>query len=171
MLAIQFIVIRDNNIVAAFQGMHVSPAKHSYAWLPRKCDYRTDRQTDGQTHGQTDVGQSYPYVSLCFTDDTKSGITDVLHLQVYHHTHATCPYLWLRWIYRSPHPSRRVSCCPSAVGCCHSLSTPPPSRCRRFRSVRSSPARYCRSESHHSALPKSCSSLSKDCYPSWNHNM
>ena len=25
--------------------MHVSPAKHSYAWLPRKCDYRTDRQT------------------------------------------------------------------------------------------------------------------------------
>ena len=36
-------------IVAAFQGMHVSPAKHSYVWLPRKCDYRTDRQTDGQT--------------------------------------------------------------------------------------------------------------------------
>ena len=31
-------------IVAAFQGMHVLPAKHSYAWLPRKCDYRTDRQ-------------------------------------------------------------------------------------------------------------------------------
>ena len=25
-------------IVAAFRGMHVSPAKHSYAWLPRKCD-------------------------------------------------------------------------------------------------------------------------------------
>ena len=25
--------------------MHVSPAKHSYAWLPRKCDYRTVRQT------------------------------------------------------------------------------------------------------------------------------
>ena len=31
-------------IVAAFQGMHVSPAKHSYAWLPRKCDYQTDRR-------------------------------------------------------------------------------------------------------------------------------
>ena len=31
--------------VAAFRGMHVSPVKHSYAWLPRKCDYRTDRQT------------------------------------------------------------------------------------------------------------------------------
>ena len=34
------------NIVVAFRGMHVSPAKHSYAWLPRKCDYRTDRRTD-----------------------------------------------------------------------------------------------------------------------------
>ena len=37
------------NIVAAFWGMYVSPVKHSYAWLPRKCDYRTDTQTDGQT--------------------------------------------------------------------------------------------------------------------------
>ena len=33
------------NIVTAFRGMHVLPAKHSYAWLPRKCDYWTDRQT------------------------------------------------------------------------------------------------------------------------------
>ena len=39
----------NNVIVAAFQGMHESPAKHSYAWLPRKCDYGTDRQTDRQT--------------------------------------------------------------------------------------------------------------------------
>ena len=37
-----------NNIVAAFRGMHVSPAKHSYAWLPRKCDYR-DRRSDRRT--------------------------------------------------------------------------------------------------------------------------
>ena len=42
--------MHNTNIVAAFQGMHVSLAKHSYAWLPRKCDYwtyrrRTDRQT------------------------------------------------------------------------------------------------------------------------------
>ena len=29
--------------------MHGSPAKHSYAWLPRKCDYRTDWRTDIQT--------------------------------------------------------------------------------------------------------------------------
>ena len=40
----------------AFQGMHVLPAKHSYAWLPRKYDYRTDTQTD--------AGQSDPYVPL-----------------------------------------------------------------------------------------------------------
>ena len=30
--------------VATFQGMHVSPAKHSFAWLHRKCDYQTDRR-------------------------------------------------------------------------------------------------------------------------------
>ena len=43
-------------IVAAFWGMHVSPAKHSFG--------KWDRQTDG--------GQSYPYVSLCFAGDTKT---------------------------------------------------------------------------------------------------
>ena len=32
--------------------MHVSPAKHSYAWLLRKCDYRTDTRTDGRTDRQ-----------------------------------------------------------------------------------------------------------------------
>ena len=26
--------------------MHVSPEKHSYVWLPRKCDYRRDGRTD-----------------------------------------------------------------------------------------------------------------------------
>ena len=36
----------QKKIVAAFRGMHVSPAKYSYAWLPRKCDYRTDTRTD-----------------------------------------------------------------------------------------------------------------------------
>ena len=54
-------------IVAAFWGMHLSPAKHSYAWLPRKCDYWTDRQTDAQTEAR----QSDPYVSLCFAGGTK----------------------------------------------------------------------------------------------------
>ena len=43
----------NTNIVAAFPGMHVLPAKHSYVWLPRKCDYRTDTHT--QTDRQTDV--------------------------------------------------------------------------------------------------------------------
>ena len=43
-------------IVAAFQGMHVSPAKHSYASVT---DGRTNRQTDRQT----DDGQSDPYLS------------------------------------------------------------------------------------------------------------
>ena len=61
------------NIVAAFRGMHVSPAKHSYAWLPRKCDYRTDTRTDTQTDGQTDARQSNPYVPLCFAGDTTKG--------------------------------------------------------------------------------------------------
>ena len=36
------------NIVAAFRGMHVSPANHSYAWLPRQCEYRT---VPGRTRG------------------------------------------------------------------------------------------------------------------------
>ena len=49
------------NIVAAYQGMHVSPAKHSYSWLPRKCDYWTDRQT----HRQTDIRQTKWF--LCAT--------------------------------------------------------------------------------------------------------
>ena len=59
--------IRIENIVALFRGMHVSPAKHSYAWLPRKC-YRTYIHTN--THRQTDTGQSDPYVPLCFAGDT-----------------------------------------------------------------------------------------------------
>ena len=36
-------------IVTEFRGMHVLPAKHSYVWLPRKTDYRTDREADRQT--------------------------------------------------------------------------------------------------------------------------
>ena len=60
------------NIVAAFRGMHVSPAKHSFAWLPRKCDYRTDRHKHRRTDGRTDAGQSDPYVPLCFAGDTKA---------------------------------------------------------------------------------------------------
>ena len=50
-----------DDIVAAFQGMHVSPAKHSSGGV-----------TDGQTDGRSDDGQSDPYVSLCFAGDTKT---------------------------------------------------------------------------------------------------
>ena len=62
-------IIRSGGIkiVAAFRGMLVSPAKHRYAWLPRACDYRTDRRTDGQK----DAEHRDPYVPLCFTGDTK----------------------------------------------------------------------------------------------------
>ena len=55
-------------IVAAFRRMQEPPAKHSYAWLPRKCDNRTDTRTDEQI----DAGQSDPYLPLCFTSDTKT---------------------------------------------------------------------------------------------------
>ena len=40
---------RGINIVAAFWGMHVSPAKQSSARLPGKCDYRTNTPADAQT--------------------------------------------------------------------------------------------------------------------------
>ena len=60
---IQFSI--HENIVAAFQWMHVLPTKHNYAWLTRKCDYRTDIHTDGRTDRWTDAGQSDPYVPLC----------------------------------------------------------------------------------------------------------
>ena len=54
--------------------LRVSPAKHSYAWLPRKCDRHTDTdyQTDIRTDRQADAGQSDPYVPLCFAGDTKN---------------------------------------------------------------------------------------------------
>ena len=40
--------LTEKNIVAAFRGMHVSPAKDSYAWLP------LESVTTGQTHRRTD---------------------------------------------------------------------------------------------------------------------
>ena len=49
----------NQKIVAAFRGMHVSPAKHSSASVTdgltdRRTDGQTDRQTDGRTDGRTD---------------------------------------------------------------------------------------------------------------------
>ena len=70
-----------NNIVAAFRGMHVSPAKHSYAWISIKCDYRTDKRTE--------AGQSDPYAPLCFAGDTKIHSTSLS----FGHVHKVmCPF-------------------------------------------------------------------------------
>ena len=59
-------------IVAAFRGMHVSPAKHSFG----KCDRRvwqTDRQRDGQTTDKVIPMCRYAsQATLCFAGDTKS---------------------------------------------------------------------------------------------------
>ena len=78
-----FIKKKKKKIVASHRGMHVSPAKHSYAWLPRKCDYHThrrmDRQTDRLTDGLTDPGQSDHCVTLCFASDTTGYWLDVCH--------------------------------------------------------------------------------------------
>ena len=41
--------IRHISIPSQLRAMHMSPAKHSYAWLPRKCDYRTDACMDRRT--------------------------------------------------------------------------------------------------------------------------
>ena len=38
--------ITHTKIVAEFWRMHVLPAKHTYVWLPKKCDYQTDNHTD-----------------------------------------------------------------------------------------------------------------------------
>ena len=51
-------------IVAAFRGMHVLPAKHSY------CETTKKSVTTGQTDRQTPE-QSDPYVLLCFAGNTK----------------------------------------------------------------------------------------------------
>ena len=45
-------------IVAAFRGMHVSPAKHSYASV-------TDGQTDGRTDGQMDGRTTDKVIPMC----------------------------------------------------------------------------------------------------------
>ena len=60
--------VRTEKIMAAFRGMHVWPAKHSYASV---------------TDGQTDDGQSDPYVSLCFAGDTKN---DTMHYRWWFHS-------------------------------------------------------------------------------------
>ena len=57
-------------------------AKHSYAWLPRKCDYQSDRQTD--------AWQPDPYVPLCFAGDKINtadlrSVTNASYCQIFPH--------------------------------------------------------------------------------------
>ena len=42
--------VKIKKTVAAFWEMHESPAKHRYAWQPRKCDYQTKRRTEKMIH-------------------------------------------------------------------------------------------------------------------------
>ena len=88
------------NIVAAFRGMHVSPAKHSYCM----CDYQesvTTGHADGQTDRrrkvwlpdrQTDAGQSDHYVPLCLAGDTINELQNLTFywiMRIFHWTSAT----------------------------------------------------------------------------------
>ena len=47
------------NIVAAFRGMHVSPAKDSYAWLP------LESVTTGQKNRRTDIQTPDKVIPMC----------------------------------------------------------------------------------------------------------
>ena len=51
-------------IVAAFRGMQVSPAKHSFVKCDRKV-WQTDRQTDGRTDRQTDRQTTDKVIPMC----------------------------------------------------------------------------------------------------------
>ena len=116
-------IFLSHNIEGGFRGMHVFPAKHSYVWLPRKCDFRTDRRRtkwslcaamlrsrhkcDYRTDTQTDAAQSDPYVSLCFAGDT-SATTGQTHRRTdRRRTNRIC-YLCLTVIDLS---QSRVVCC------------------------------------------------------------
>ena len=75
--------IKQYKIVAAFPGMHVSPVKHSYEWLPRKCDYRTDRQCHIDRHMPDKVIPMCRYALqghknlnlLCWDEDSADWVT------------------------------------------------------------------------------------------------
>ena len=54
-----------SNIVAAFRGMHVSPAKHSSGGVDRRTDRQTDGRTDGQTDGRTDRQTTDKVIPMC----------------------------------------------------------------------------------------------------------
>ena len=91
-----------NKIVAVSRGMHVSPVKHSYAWLPRKCNYRTDRQKDRLIDGRTDrcrtkwsifaamlrrQHKNDSYVLICFSCKTRDICTTLMQHDYWHWGH------------------------------------------------------------------------------------
>ena len=81
-----------SKIVAAFRGMHVSPAKHSYAWLPTKSDYRTDRQTNRQAPDYKNL----PW--LCTGTGKFTGVSKICSPQRSLRNRGPCKSLTLRWI-------------------------------------------------------------------------
>ena len=61
-----FQVFIYKNIVAAFRGMHVLPAKHSSGGVTDgRTDRRTERQTDRQTDGRTDRQMADKVIPMC----------------------------------------------------------------------------------------------------------
>ena len=61
-----------HKIVAAFRGMHVSPAKHSFG----KCD-RKVWQTDGQTDRRTDWRTTDKVIPMCrYASQATQSVTD-----------------------------------------------------------------------------------------------
>ena len=52
--------------MAAFRGLHVLPAKHSYAWLLTSLTTgQTDGRTDGRTNGWTDKQTPEKVIPMC----------------------------------------------------------------------------------------------------------
>ena len=90
--------------MAAFRGIHVSPAKQSYACLPRKCDYRTDRQTPTHTHAPDKVIPMCRYASQA--------------TQKYHFIKSNQLYN----LYKFNQINKQINNTFSMLSCCHTCS-------------------------------------------------
>ena len=75
-------------IVAAFRGMHVSPAKHSFASVT---DGQTDRRTDGQTTDKvipmcryaSQATQKTVFILIRWLFKQGTSYLDMCHIKVY----------------------------------------------------------------------------------------
>ena len=66
-IAIIVLLQQRTTNMAAFLGMHVSPAIHTDVWLPRKRGYQTSVTTERQTNGRTDRRQrKWSLCTICF---------------------------------------------------------------------------------------------------------